>query len=116
MADSILQPLINQVVHNPDHLRQVLVDWMAAAWIRGFDPEEALDLAQDVVSQYPLSFIGQMHGAELVTRALWRVEMLYKMPNAEQAAQVLMDLMLNVDERYLRSLDTLNDPITDGEG
>lgn len=111
---SILQPLIDAVAHDEDQLRMVVSDWMTACWVREFEPEEALDLVTEVVKSYPDTFNG-IFTAEMMTRTLWRSKNLYNTRDKVEAASVLMDMMLNVDPRYLEFVRRLNGPLADGE-
>lgn len=107
--------MLDAVADSDDCVRQVLVDWMAASWVRHFAPEEALNLAHEVTEQHAEVF-GDPYGSELITRTLWRMSNLYDTKDPKGAAEVLMDMQLNVDPRYVASLRQLNEHLTDGEG
>lgn len=117
MADTMLAPLITATADRPDDLRQIVVDWMAASWVRKFDAEEGLDLVHRIVTAHPQAFTADAC-TEMVTRTLWRMENLLAQPDAEPEAMAagLMDLMLNADPRYLASVRLMNTPFADGEG
>lgn len=111
----MLTPILAKV-ETDEELRTVLVDWMAAAWLRHFQPEEALDLAMRIVEEHDGTAFNGAWIPEVITRALWRCESLMSHHRTEDMAATLMDFILNADERYLAAIRALNQGLTDGEG